>query len=105
MIADGFYTVIEGGFELEFRQPDSGEKLQRKYGPGDHFGERIILGRARRTGRVTAIEDSITLWVAREDFKRFSRGFPMLDEYFKNYIHDKFGPEAVANEDMSDERS
>ena len=95
MIADGFYTVIKGGFELFYNDPDSGEKVERTYGPGEHFGERIILGRARRTGRVQATTDSVCLWVAREDFKRFADGFPMLENYFNEYIREKFGEDAV----------
>lgn len=93
MIADGFYTVIEGGFELDFQDSETGKQVHRNYGPGQHFGERIILGRDKRTGKVRATEDSICLWVARDDFKRFAKGFPMLDEYFKTYIADKFGEE------------
>ncbi len=95
MIADGFYTVIEGGFELDFKDAETGKHIHREYGPGQHFGERIILGRDKRTGKVKATEDSICLWVARDDFKRFAKGFPMLDEYFKGYIAEKFGEEAV----------
>ncbi len=95
MIADGFYTVMEGKFELDFKDAETGKHIQRTYGPGQHFGERIILGRDKRTGKVRATENSICLWVARDDFKRFARGFPMLDEYFQEYIAEKFGEEAV----------
>ncbi len=98
MIADGFYTVIKGQFELLLDHPETGEKIERTYGPGQHFGERIILGRARRTGLVRATEDSVVLWVARDDFKRFAQGFPMLDDYFNNYIRDKFGAEALSED-------
>ncbi|MGH1405429.1 MAG: FAD-dependent oxidoreductase [Rhodomicrobiaceae bacterium] len=95
MIADGFYTVMEGKFELDFKDAETGKHIQRTYGPGQHFGERIILGRDKRTGKVKATENSICLWVARDDFKRFARGFPMLDEYFQGYIAEKFGEEAA----------
>lgn len=98
MVADGFYTVIKGGFELVYEDPETGERIERTYGPGEHFGERIILGRATRTGRVRATENSVVLWIARDDFKRFAEGFPMLDKYFKDYIAEKFGEDAVAPE-------
>lgn len=98
MIADGFYTVIKGAFELVIDNPDTGETIMRSYGPGEHFGERIILGREQRSGRVRATEHSICLWVKRDDFKRFADGFPMLDQYFRDYIREKFGDEAVADE-------
>lgn len=96
MIADGFYTVIKGGFEVVIDNPETGERIERSYGPGEHFGERIILGREQRSGLVRASQDSICLWVRRDDFKRFADGFPMLDQYFKDYIRDKFGAEALA---------
>lgn len=102
MIADGFYTVISGEFELLLDHPETGEKIERIYGPGEHFGERIILGRARRTGLVRATQDSVVLWIARDDFKRFAKGFPMLDDYFKNYIRDKFGSEALSERHSAD---
>ncbi|GJM03681.1 MAG: nucleotide-disulfide oxidoreductase [Rhodomicrobium sp.] len=99
MIADGFYTVIKGKFELVYEDDSTGERVKRSYGPGEHFGERIILGRAQRTGRVKAKEDGVCLWVARDDFKRFADGFPMLDKYFDDYIREKFGEEAVSTDD------
>lgn len=95
MIADGFYTVIEGKFELDYQDAETGKHIRRDYGPGQHFGERIILGRDKRTGKVQATEKSICLWIARDDFKRFAKGFPMLDEYFQGYISEKFGEEAI----------
>ena len=99
MIADGFYTVIKGGFELVYEKEETGEEVHRTYGPGEHFGERIILGKEQRSGMVRATEDGVCLWVARDDFKRFAEGFPMLDQYFHDYIAEKFGDEALAEED------
>lgn len=96
MLADGFYTVIKGQFELLLDNPETGERIERTYGPGQHFGERIILGKARRSGLIRATEESVVLWVARDDFKRFAEGFPVLEDYFHNYIKEKFGSEALA---------
>jgi NADH dehydrogenase len=103
MIADGFYTVIKGQFELVYEDDQTGERVERTYGPGEHFGERIILGRAQRTGRVKAKEDGVCLWVARDDFKRFADGFPMLDQYFEQYIREKFGEEALSTDDTPEQ--
>lgn len=101
MIADGFYTVMSGGFELDYKNAETGEEVHRTYGPGQHFGERIILGRDKRTGLVRATENSVCLWVDRDDFKRFADGFPMLDNYFKDYIKEKFGESELAEEDKN----
>ena len=93
MIAQGFYVVIEGSFELTIE--NAGEKVVKTFGPGDHFGERVILGEGLRTGEVRALEDSIVLIVSRDGFERFAKGFPMLREYFKDYIPRQFPERAM----------
>ena len=84
MIAQGFYVVIKGSFELTIE--DDGERIVKTFGPGDHFGERVILGEGLRTGAVRALEDSVVLIVSRDGFERFASAFPVLREYFENYI-------------------
>ncbi len=49
--ADGFYSVLEGAFELKIRGAD-GRETVRRIGPGGHFGERVLLGEGLRTGTV-----------------------------------------------------
>ncbi len=92
MLTDGFYTVLTGKFEIKVDDPQAGQKGERIIGPGQHFGERVILGNKRRTGRVAALEDSTVLWIPRDDFFRFIHAFPMLDDYFRDYIGKTFGP-------------
>ena len=84
MIAQGFYVVIEGSFELTIEE--GGETIVKTFGPGDHFGERVILGEGLRTGAVRALEDSRVLIVSRDGFERFASAFPVLREYFEAYI-------------------
>lgn len=90
MFSDGFYTVLEGSFELLIDDPQTGEKIVKTFGPGEHFGERVIFGEGLRTGQVTALEDSYVLRVNAEDFKRFASAFKVLDDYFKEYIPKTF---------------
>ena len=71
--ADGFYAVVEGAFELKFRDAKGHENV-RRIGPGGHFGERVLLGEGLRTGTVRALEDSVVLMIGAEDFKRLNRG-------------------------------
>ena len=90
MQADGFYVVMEGRFKLIISDPDGGEDTVREYGPGDHFGERVIFGEGTRTGLVVCLEDGLLLVVARDDFQRFANGFPVLRDYFSDYIPQAF---------------
>ena len=91
MLIDGFYTVTKGAFRLTIDNPETGEHFEKVFGPGEHFGERVLLRSALRTGLVVAMEDGILLYVAQKDFTRLARAFPVLDSYFKDYIARTFG--------------
>ena len=91
MLIDGFYTVTKGAFKLTIDNPETGEHFEKVFGPGEHFGERLLLRSALRTGLVVALEDGILLFIAQKDFTRFARAFPFLDQYFKDYIERTFG--------------
>jgi NADH dehydrogenase len=91
MLIDGFYTVIRGAFQLTIDNPETGEHFEKVFGPGEHFGERVLLRSALRTGLVVALEDGVLLFIAQKDFTRFARAFPFLENYFKDYIERTFG--------------
>ena len=91
MLIDGFYTVTKGAFRLTIDNPETGEHFEKVFGPGDHFGERLLVHSALRTGLVVALEDGILLYIAQKDFTRLARAFPFLDSYFKDYIERTFG--------------
>jgi NADH dehydrogenase len=91
MLIDGFYTVIKGAFKLTIDNPETGEHFEKVFGPGEHFGERVLVRSALRTGLVVALEDGVLLFIAQKDFTRFARAFPFLDNYFKDYIERTFG--------------
>lgn len=88
--ADGFYAVVEGAFEFRFEDPESKEDIVKRIGPGEHFGERVLLGDGLRTGTVRAIEDSRALVVAPGDFQRVAASLPPLRDYFSGYIETTF---------------
>ena len=90
MLIDGFYTVVKGSFKLTI-ETETGEHFEKVFGPGEHFGERVLLRSALRTGLVVALEDGVLLFIAQKDFTRFARAFPFLDNYFKDYIERTFG--------------
>ena len=91
MLIDGFYTVTKGTFRLTIDNPETGEHFEKVFAPGDHFGERVLLRSALRTGLVVALEDGILLFIAQKDFTRLARAFPILESYFKDYIERTFG--------------
>src|SRR5262249_53705242 len=91
MLIDGFYPVIKGALKLTIDNPETGEHFEKVFGPGEHFGERVLVRSSLRTGLVIALEDSVVLWVSQRDFTRLARAFPFLDIYFKDYIEKTFG--------------
>ncbi len=91
MLIDGFYTVIAGTFKLTIDNPETKEHFEKVFGPGEHFGERVLVRSELRTGLVQALEDGLLLFIAQKDFTRFARAFPILDDYFKAYIKKTFG--------------
>ena len=58
MLIDGFYTVVKGSLKLTIDNPETGEHFENVFGPGEHFGERVLLKSSLRTGLVVALEDS-----------------------------------------------
>ncbi|MEG6508399.1 FAD-dependent oxidoreductase [Methyloligella sp. 2.7D] len=93
MVLDGFYLVLSGKLKLTIDNKETGEHLVREFGPGGHFGERVLIRPIMRTGLVEALEDTEVLFVAKKDFIRFARDFPVLDDYFVDYIKKTFGGE------------
>jgi len=91
MLIDGFYTVTKGSFQLTIDNPETGEHFEKVFGPGEHFGERVLVRSALRTGLVVALEDGVLLFIEQKAFTRFARAFPFLDNYFKDYIERTFG--------------
>lgn len=91
MVIDGFYTVVKGELKLTIDNPATGEHFEKLFGPGEHFGERVLVKSALRTGLVVALEDSVVLWISQRDFTRFARAFPFLENYFRDYIEKTFG--------------
>ena len=88
--ADGVYTLLSGAMEL--RQPNArtGQEEVRILKPGDHFGERSVLGKRRRSGTVRALEDSRVRVMDQDAFTRIAEGFPAFGDYFRKHLKDNF---------------
>ena len=83
MLIDGFYTVVKGSLKLTIDNPETGEHFEKVFGPGEHFGERVLLKSSLRTGLVVALEDSTVLWISQKDFTRLARAFPFMRDLFQ----------------------
>lgn len=101
MTANGFYTIVEGSFAVSISREGGAASFDRVLAKGDHFGERVLFRPDKKlhTGRVEALEDSIVLRLEKQDFWRLAHSMPMLEDYFREYIKEKF-PEDLRPEDM-----
>lgn len=101
MTANGFYTIAEGSFSISITRGEGLEPFERVLKKGDHFGERVLFRPSKRmhTGRVEALEDSVVLRLEKDDFWRLANTMPMMEDYFRDYIKEKF-PEDLQPEDM-----
>jgi putative peptide zinc metalloprotease protein len=66
---DAFYLIRRGQAEV-VQQRDGVEHVLTTLGPGDHFGEIALLGRAPRTATVRALTSLALLALRRGDFDR-----------------------------------
>lgn len=101
MTANGFYTIVEGSFRVSIPRGEGQPPFERELKKGDHFGERVLFRPDKKlhTGRVEALEDAVVLRLEKQDFWRLAHTMPMLEDYFRAYIKDKF-PEDLRPEDM-----
>ncbi len=90
MLADGFYIVLKGSFKNTFKKTKSGKTFTKHYKKNDHFGARVILSGDRRTGNITALEDSKVVKIDNYVFKTLNENFSPVGAYFKNYIQQNF---------------
>lgn len=88
--ADGVYTVVEGEVELTYPDTHTGEPVTTTLGPGQHFGERIVLGNNMRSGTVRALTNCKVLVLNRDEFLRIANAFPAMGTYFQAYMKDTY---------------
>jgi NADH dehydrogenase len=74
-----FYIITSGEVEV-VQQVDGKERLIRRLGPGDHFGEIALLGNRRRTATVRTVTDTSVLSLARQDFAALVEHLPALQD-------------------------
>lgn len=67
----GFFMILEGTASVKV-----GDRVRRKLGPGDFFGEISLLDGGPRTATVTSEDEVTTLGLTPWDFKRLVEGNP-----------------------------
>lgn len=88
---DGVYTIIEGAMELRFEDDETGEMRVNRLGPGESFGERMILGRRQRSSTVRALEDSKVLILDRDSYLKMADGFEVFRKHFAERLEERYG--------------
>lgn len=102
-LVDGFYVVLGGYLESRIPSDGDGEDFLRILGPGDHWGEKSLSANSQTLGTLTATDDAEVLVMAADDFRRFRRGFPVLDSYFEGISSKIYAPSL--RDDVSDQDS
>lgn len=73
---DGFYLIYKGKVKVT-RPSERGTDFLAILSAGDYFGEEALFEKRIRSATITTMEDSILLFLARDDFER------LLTEYEK----------------------
>ena len=77
---DRLHIVIEGVVKISIISEDGREKDLVLFRPGECFGEMALVDDSPRSATATAVEDSETLVLLREDFLLFFREHPEVAE-------------------------
>jgi CRP/FNR family transcriptional regulator, cyclic AMP receptor protein len=79
-VGDHLYLVRSGRFDVQLTTPNGTGVVVRVIQPGEFFGElALVEPNARRTGRVSALEDSETLSLRRTDFDDLRASHPSVE--------------------------
>ena len=86
-LLDALYIIKSGRCVL-----NDGEGFRREFGPGEHFGERLIEKDHPLTGEFVALEDSVVLKFSRQQFIELRDTLPALNDYFSALEETKYTP-------------
>ena len=84
--SDGFYTIISGKIKITGIDSGTGKEKSRILIPGDHFGERLLIGATRRVATAVAEEDTKVLVFSQQEFLKFAEGLPFFRKYFEDHM-------------------
>ncbi|MCB0119877.1 MAG: cyclic nucleotide-binding domain-containing protein [Anaerolineales bacterium] len=79
---DGFYMVYKG--KVKVTLPDAeGERILAWLDPGDYFGEEALIENRARSADITIVEDSLLLFLSRENFDQLITQYEKLKPNFQ----------------------
>jgi len=77
-IGDRLYVIAKGEVEVVREDPEKGETVLARLGPGEYFGEMALLSKAPRNATIRAVTDVETLTIHRDDFSSLYTHIPAL---------------------------
>jgi CRP/FNR family cyclic AMP-dependent transcriptional regulator len=78
--ADSLHLIEKGRVVIRIISPLGDTVTIAVRGPGESFGEMALLGAARRTATVAALEQTETLAVYKDDLEQLRREHPSVDQ-------------------------
>jgi CRP-like cAMP-binding protein len=84
--ADSMHLVVKGRFAIRVMTPLGEPATIAVRGPGDAFGEMALVGGARRSATVEALEESETFSVYEGDFHRLRGEHPEIDQLLIGFL-------------------
>jgi CRP/FNR family transcriptional regulator, cyclic AMP receptor protein len=84
--ADSMHLVVKGRFAIRVMTPLGEPATIAVRGPGDSFGEMALVGGARRSATVEALEESETFSVYEADFHQLRRRHPEVDQLLIGFL-------------------
>jgi CRP-like cAMP-binding protein len=81
-IGDKVYVIENGEVEAVEEDADGGERVIRRMGPGDHFGEIALIRRIPRTLTIRAVSDVDVLAIKAGAFVSLFSHLPVLRDSF-----------------------
>jgi NADH dehydrogenase len=93
---DWLYVVLAGEVEISQRAPGGGERVLRRLGPGDCFGEIALLGDHLRTATARALTPVDLLVIDREAFQALFVSLPPLRDFVQRLIEERAAAPAAA---------
>jgi CRP-like cAMP-binding protein len=79
---DGFYMIFKGKVKIT-RPSERGEDFLASLVAGDYFGEEALFENRTRSASIRTVEDTVLLFLSREDFNTLLKKFEALKPNFQ----------------------
>jgi CRP-like cAMP-binding protein len=83
---DSLHLISKGRFAIRVMTPLGDTATIAVRGPGESFGEMALIGEARRSATVAALEESETFSIYRREFERLRRDHPAVSEVLVRFL-------------------